>query len=67
MGKITISDSKKEILLDLVSQAEDKFTQLVHKIEFDESVPDETWDSFDLEAAEVFSQFNRIREELLFS
>lgn len=62
--KMSISESKREILLDLISQAEDKFTELVHRIEFDESVPDETWDSFDLEAAEIFSKFNEIREEL---
>lgn len=62
--KMSISESKREILLDLISQAEDKFTELFHRIEFDESVPDETWDSFDLEAAEIFSKFNEIREEL---
>lgn len=65
--KTSISESLKESLLDLVNQAEDKFSQLVHKIEYDESVPDETWDSFDLESAEVFEKFNQIREELLFS
>lgn len=65
--KTSISESLKESLLDLVNQAEDKFSQLVHKIEYDESVPDKTWDSFDLESAEVFEKFNQIREELLFS
>jgi type III secretion system FlhB-like substrate exporter len=67
MGKITISESKKDTLLNLINEVENELVALLHEIEFDESVPDEVWDHVDNRSAEVFSKLNNLRDNIIFS
>jgi hypothetical protein len=57
--------NSKDIMLDLLRQAETKLLELLHNIENDSSVPDDAWMSIDHESGEVFHLIEKLRDELL--
>jgi hypothetical protein len=62
-----MTDTNKEITLDLLKQAESKLLEILHNIENDSSVPDAAWDSIDHESSEVFYLIEQIRDNIIFS
>jgi hypothetical protein len=67
MGKITISESKKEKLLDLLNEVENELCDFIHNAENDESIPKDSWDQIDHQSANIFSKINSLRDEIIFS
>jgi hypothetical protein len=67
MGNITISEAKKDTLLNLINEVESELVDFLHNIEFDESVPDEVWDHLDQKSANIFSKLNNLRDSIIFS
>lgn len=65
--KQTIEENKKSILLDLLSQLQNDFSQHLSNIENDTHIPDASWDSIDQNSTSIFGLFLKIREEIIFS
>jgi hypothetical protein len=65
--KITISESKKEKLLDKINELENELCNFLHNVENDESVPDTTWDAIDQQSAKLFSILTSLKDEIIFS
>jgi hypothetical protein len=64
---MSISENKKDILLNLINEVESEIVDFLHQIEFDESVPDEVWDHLDQQSAKIFSKLNTLRENIIFA
>jgi hypothetical protein len=64
---MSISENKKDILLNLINEVESEIVDFLHQIEFDESVPDEVWDHLDQRSAKIFSKLNNLRDNIIFA
>jgi hypothetical protein len=64
---MSISENKKDILLNLINEVESEIVDFLHQIEFDESVPDEVWDHLDQQSAKIFSKLNTLKENIIFA
>jgi type III secretion system FlhB-like substrate exporter len=65
--KISISETKKDTLLNLINEVESEIVDFLHQIEFDESVPDEVWDHVDQQSAKIFSKLNTLKDNIIFA
>jgi ferric iron reductase protein FhuF len=64
---VSISENKKEVLLDLINQLENDLMDFLHMIEEDESIPDETFKRIDNGSTKPFSKLTALREEVYYS
>lgn len=65
---MTISENKKEILLDLLTKLDDRISNLSHMIEDNESINDETFMEIDKYiGSHIESVISEFRNEIYFS
>jgi hypothetical protein len=62
-----ISEDKKEILLQLVNAQEDELCDILHNIEDDLNVPDDSYAFIENQSNRLFRLIELLRDEIYFS
>jgi hypothetical protein len=62
-----ISEDKKEILLQLVNAQEDELCDILHSIEGDENIPNDSYAFIENQFNRLFRNISLLRDEIYFS
>lgn len=62
-----ISEDKKVILMELVKAQEDELCDILHMIEEDQSIPDESWTYIENQSNRLFRLITSLMEEIYYS
>jgi hypothetical protein len=62
-----ISEDKKEILLQLVNAQEDELCDILHNIEGDENIPNDSYAFIENQFNRLFRNISVLRDEIYFS
>jgi ribulose 1,5-bisphosphate carboxylase large subunit-like protein len=65
--KPTMTENKKSILMEHLRSLESEINNIYHLIEEDESISNEQYKVYETRIEKLFSIFNQIEEEILFS
>lgn len=63
----TITESKKETLMDLLHQLENDITSLFHSLDEDQSISNDKFKVYEKQIERLYALHNQITEEVLFS
>lgn len=63
----SISENKRQILMDIINQAENELMDLLHNVEEDKRVDDSTWKDIDERSNRLFRVITELREEVYYS
>jgi hypothetical protein len=61
-----ISEDKKEILLQLVNAQEDELCNIIHEVECDENVPNDSFSFIENQSNRLFRLIELLRDEIYF-
>jgi hypothetical protein len=63
----TITEVKKEILMDLINRLGSEITTLYHTIEEDINIPPDDYEAYEKQIENLYSILQEIEEEVVFS
>lgn len=63
----TITESKKDTLIDLLRQLENDIASLFHKLEEDQSIPDDKFREYEKQIEKLYYIHNQLNEEVILS